>query len=128
MASSTETVGVELTDEQKERVEANRRKALAIRAAKAERSTFPFDIVGRSASRYAHVPLTPTVPINVTPDKGNPYDKNAHRAWAYLNESWVQVGFVDRCNAASLAKFDIKLHSARVVGDTTATVVVKARA
>jgi len=118
-----------LTEEQMANIEAKKQRALAIRAAKEEeaRNTLPFSIVGR-LSKYAHVPLTVSVPINVTPDELDQYDKNAHRVWAYLNEAWVHVGFVDRPSAAILAKFGIKRHSARLVGNACATAVVQAKA
>ena len=118
-----------LTEEQMALIEAKKQKALAIRAAKEEeaRNTLPFSIVGR-LSKYAHVPLTVGVPINVTPDELDRYDKNAHRVWAHLNEAWVHVGFVDKRSAAILAKFDIKRHSARLVGNARATAVVQAKA
>jgi hypothetical protein len=116
-------------DYQKARIFANKQKALAIRAAKEEekRNTVPFSIVGRFYTNHAHVPLTPAVPINITPEASNSYDKNAHRVWAFINEAWVQVGYVDRHSAAILAKFDIKRHSARIEGNC-ATVVVQAKA
>lgn len=118
-----------LTEEQMANIGAKKQRALAIRAAKEEeaRNTLPFSIVGR-LSKYAHVPLTVSVPINVTPDELDQYDKNAHRVWAYLNEAWVHVGFVDRPSAAILAKFGIKRHSARLVGNACATAVVQAKA
>ena len=90
------------------------------------RNTVPFSIVGRLYTNYAHVPLTPAVPINITPDESNPYDTNAHRVWAYINEAWVHAGFVDRHSAAILSRFDIKRHSARIEG-SCATVVVRAK-
>ena len=122
-----------LTEEQSARIEVNKKKALAIRAAKdaakeeEARNTRPFSIVGR-LSKYAHVPLTVGVPINVTPDELDRYDTKAHRVWAYINEAWVHVGFVDKQSAAILAKFGIKRHSACLVGNASATVTVQAKA
>ena len=124
-----QTCNAALTEEQKARIFSNKQKALAIRAAKEEdiRNTLPFSIVGRNCTNYAHVPLTSAVPISVTADETNKYDRNAHRVWAYINEAWVQVGYVDRRSAAILARYDIKLHSARIDGSCP-TVVVRSKA
>ena len=117
------------TEGQKARIFANKQKALAIRAAKEEekRNTVPFSIVGRFYTNYAHVPLTSAVRISVTPEQSNPYDKNAHRVWAHIDDAWVQVGYVDRHSASVLARSDVKPHSARIEGGC-ATVVVRAKA
>ena len=117
------------TEGQKARIFANKQRALAIRAAKEEekRNTVPFSIVGRCYTNHAHVPLTPAVPISVTPEQSNPYDKNAHRVWAHIDDAWVQVGYVDRHSASVLARCDVKPHSARIEGGC-ATVVVRAKA
>ena len=89
-------------------------------------NTFLFDIVQRQ--RHSGVTLTKDVPINVTADEQNEYDKNAHKVWAFLEERWEHIGYVDRANAAFLAKFEIKLHTARVVGPRVASVVVRIEA
>ena len=47
--------------------------------------------------------------------------------WGDFNPLMQHAGYVDRHSAAILAKFDIKLHSARIEGNC-ATVVVQAKA
>ena len=70
-----------LTEEQKARINANREKALAIRAEKERQAqnTIQFNIVGRQYYSHTNILLTPDVPINVTPNELNPNDKNAHK-------------------------------------------------
>ena len=69
------------------------------------------NLVGRHF--YTSVILTPDDSIRLVHEPTNPKDANAHQVWAFVDNEWTHVGYVDRGAAEYLVNRTVT--SARIV-------------
>ena len=90
-----------LTESQQHRAEANRRRAIGIRASRCM-------LVGR-CYRHPHLSLSTDTPLKMIKEPTNAHDANACMVWAKIEDEWLHIGYVERAIAKLLATVDVTI-------------------